>query len=298
MSITINFESQAGKGLDSIEIYRTAGRAVFDYNSPGGPIVTLAQDATSYTDENVELGMVYNYYVCNVKAGQRVYSSPINAAYVYDLGPGPQKLLFGNWNAGYFGKLSEVEFLSKADLDNLLPINITTSPYSWHKFVYDGKILFIPQTSLHGSVSWSVLYSYGLVYGNAKPVQEIITQYGAVRTPCVIRRENDEFIVRCPRLGRDFTKMNSYSTDQVRAGEDFQTYRRLFAGFSNDNLGHVSDLSWVGYRYWFADMTTNISNAYYSWDVDSVSNMRCEQSTAWLPVLELVPKSIAPQPLS
>lgn len=83
-------------------------------------------------------------------------------------GPGPQttdkyyKRADGK-ESGFFGTLNASEVASADDLKTLTGWNVTAP--TWMKFILDGKILFIPTTTLVDGIARSTMYQKGLVYG-------------------------------------------------------------------------------------------------------------------------------------
>lgn len=88
-----------------------------------------------------------------------------------DSGPGPKTLLRGNEDAGYFGTVSEAEFYDMYDLAAVLPLSATLYAYDpafgyhWLKFMFKGKVLFIPSNPLYNQASWNIVYNAGYMYG-------------------------------------------------------------------------------------------------------------------------------------
>lgn len=90
--------------------------------------------------------------------------------YYPDSGPGPKSLVAGDATNGYFGKFSTDELFTSAQiLQMLYPdrtdfTGVVMNNISWLKFVYLGKILYIPTTNIT-NLTWNEMYLRGLVYG-------------------------------------------------------------------------------------------------------------------------------------
>jgi len=86
---------------------------------------------------------------------------------ILPLGPGPQELIAGTLTYGYFGTLPESELFSAVGLATALGITPGTpvaGAVTWHKFVHESKIKYIPQTQLRHSCSWQAVYNAGCAY--------------------------------------------------------------------------------------------------------------------------------------
>ena len=247
MSILLNWRQQPGQQLDSIEIYRFAPRAVPNPNNLGTPYVVLAGTATSYEDTAVDNYATYQYRVVSVKGTDKVMGLPIIQAYYPQTGPGPQDLLRGDWWNGYFGTLTPEEFfLNAAELNGLMGQSFTNQNVAlWHKFVYKGKILFIPDTPTASGYTYNQMYSYGLVWGtndNGKFTPYNQTARNQYRT---VKKNGYEYVVRLPQCvdGGSFNTYYSSNPTTWTDGEWMNTWVRLFR--MNVTAGYparVSDL--------------------------------------------------------
>lgn len=83
--------------------------------------------------------------------------------------PGPQQVIAGDKNYGFFGEVPVSELWSGDELSNLLDITQGTLQYSnepWLKFVLDGKIIYKSKKTFRHSISWDHLNEKGVVYGD------------------------------------------------------------------------------------------------------------------------------------
>lgn len=86
-----------------------------------------------------------------------------------DLNIGPQKLIAGNMNAGFFGECATKELISGDELAKLVGLTDGVSQFSnepWLKFAYLGNIEFIAKKTFRHSILWSKLAKLNLVYGD------------------------------------------------------------------------------------------------------------------------------------
>lgn len=91
-------------------------------------------------------------------------------------GPGPKELLYGNYYSGYFGKLSPSEFpvtqkifdlLKEDDIEHkLVTLSARHNTIEWHKFIYNGRILYYPRYGFIKNVTPHHLYRKGMLHGD------------------------------------------------------------------------------------------------------------------------------------
>lgn len=85
-------------------------------------------------------------------------------------GPGSKQLLAGNEVYGYFGKVSQAEFGTNAEMwmnafPGMAQSSIPQTNFVWHKFFRNGTVVFLPDRGI-GQASWASLYGIGAVYGD------------------------------------------------------------------------------------------------------------------------------------
>lgn len=211
-------------GADSRKVYRSLTK--INQGNLGTPLATLAGNALTYTDNTVQRGVTYHYVVTTVVGTDEAPSAEYIIAYIPYTGPGPQTLLRGTWEYGYFGRIpledlfSSVEFVAACDMTGLCTPNAVTGNY-WHKIVYKGKILFFPNNHIANSLTFTTLYQRSLVYGalpNASWPPAIKTALGTIDQNKVISSMTHKFVVRLPT-----TRSNMLSTSvtvaDLRGGE-------------------------------------------------------------------------------
>lgn len=300
MSISINWQSQANKDIDAIEIYRIVGATgSINVNALPAPIATLSKDATSYVDVNVVDQNVYRYWIAAVKGTERTLNFPITQGFFLNMGPGPRELKRGTWQRGWFGKVSNAEMFTAPDIRGLVSklTMFSWNPDYWDKFIYNGKILFIPNKSM-GYTTLQALYQAGIVFGVDNGGYITPNGVNATNQLTKIRKGDFEFIIRLPRLsdGMGYVNTGSY------VGEVRSTIARMMEG-KGSNYNNVIDGK-MDYRKttsdsvsssqregsWCANPYSNSSNFAY-WDGNSP-----EYNTAYgvtgnypfIPVFELV----------
>lgn len=122
-------------------------------------------------------------------------------------GPGPITLISGTEAAGYFGLVSPTDVFYQTDmaLATKLTSGVPSSPkvptFGWWKFIYAGKIYFMPNDMIRDNVSWTDIYNAGLVYGvdgNGKyPTATPTNQYTTVSSVDTKNRANT-YLVQLP----------------------------------------------------------------------------------------------------
>lgn len=290
MSITLNWKLPAGITLDNVVIYRDV--TPLNKNSLPAPLVTLPGNSITYVDNTLTSDKVYYYIVSFVKGADVSYSGNYEMGYFSDLGPGPSKLLMGNWTYGYFGEMTPAEFMTAADLKAQLgnPNFSFTEPSSWHKFVYKGKILFIPGSTLVASVTWNALYLAGLIFGT----NDTGTFPAAVAKPTPVNQNRRvivkgyELIVRSPKVGEDLTTTVVIATPDPYS-EGMQTIGRMAIypqGATTRTFWQFSDMNLSGITGWTQNASVSGYYARFS-NANTLTHDAPTASQGWTPVLEL-----------
>lgn len=238
MTIRLSWPSQASKALTSIEIYRKVGHsATLDINNPGTPTATVAGDATQYVEDvaNLTEKTVYTYWIAAVKGTERLFSAPIVQGFFLDTGPGPQKLLMGDWYAGYFGVVSNQELAAREDIigagGGLTAAQAAQYKYAqnwWYKFVYKGRIVYYPNVRT-GYAAYADTYNAGMAYGidGVGPIVPTgANPTAGVPQTAMFTKNGYKYRVRLP-YGLDYS-VSVASTDYDN-GEFRNTFARLFA---------------------------------------------------------------------
>lgn len=175
MSVKLDWLNPNGTRAKELRLYRSL--TPITESNPGTLIATLAKDAITYTDVTAPAQTTLNYQLRYIANDNTEYPCDPRSYGHYPLGtgPGPQTLLRGDWNWGYFGTVPVEEFYTADELREALGTNdispaptivLTNAlmPY-WHKYAYKGKILFIPPGDLFNNVTWAAIYNKGYMYG-------------------------------------------------------------------------------------------------------------------------------------
>jgi hypothetical protein len=210
-------------GAESRKVYRSLTK--IDQGNLGTPLVTLPGTALTYTDTTVQRGVTYHYVVTSVVGTDEAPSAEFIIAYIPYTGPGPQTLIRGTWDYGYFGRVAMEDIFSQQELFNAcgLPSSgtINNAANYWHKVVHKGKILFFANNHLASALSFANIYNAGCVYGN-RPSAEwpaaIKTQLGTVEQNKIVSSSIHKFYVRLP-TSRGVMSSTSTASIDLRGGE-------------------------------------------------------------------------------
>lgn len=300
MGIKLKWDSQTDQHLDSVEIYRSD--KPIDPNSPGTPVATLAGDAVAWEDTNVRVGNTYYYSVAVVKGSNRSFAANQTQGYYSNLGPGPSKVIRGDWLRGYFGEIAPTEWATvtdvtdkiKAQLKSVVGITLAVNTTDiWYKFVYKGKILIIPNRQLITSSNWQNGYNAGFIYGTNDFGKTPTGDAGNVNQLTIIEVSGQRYIARAIRLSdKPFTQ---YLTDAAdfNDSEWKGTYARLRVDPTaltdatiQPRLSDAASINGTGSAH-MADTTklATVSNT----APETLTSAVKTGSINWMVVLELIP---------
>ncbi|ANZ48726.1 putative virion structural protein [Erwinia phage vB_EamM_ChrisDB] len=237
MTIRLSWPTQVDKALTGIEIYRKTGwDATIDVYNPGVPLATLAGNATEFVENvaNLTSKTIYKYWVAAVKGTERLFSQPITQGFYLDTGPGPQTLKRGDWYAGYFGTLTNAEFFNTTEIKQLLPAArgnlFQYDPQLWYKFVYKGRIIFVPSSRHATGYSFINAYAQGMAYGTDDNGVIVPSGAAATKQDAKISKDGRTYRIRLP-YALDYAAAIGSSGD-YNSGEWRNTMGRMFTGAS------------------------------------------------------------------
>lgn len=112
-------------------------------------------------------------------------------------GPGSKKLVQGTLTLGYFGIVTQEEFIDRDTLRSLGPASLNAyniGTMTWHKFAYKGRIIYIPRSPIAQNAKWLDLYNAGMIYGvrgsGTPPLPTGVTGVDQLATTVVYTNEN------------------------------------------------------------------------------------------------------------
>jgi len=150
----------------TVNIYR--GDAELDRANLSNPVATLSNGETTWRDNNVVRGKFYYYVFETVLGTDKVSTINFRIQATVRRGAGPSAIQMGDGDYGYYGSIESSEFINGTDLAGRLGFSggaSTTNVITWHKWVRNGKILYVPNGPLRSAISWKMLYEAGLVFG-------------------------------------------------------------------------------------------------------------------------------------
>lgn len=189
--------------VDAFRLYRS-DTPIPDTPLPA-PLVQVSGTTFTYTDNTVVRNKTYYYRVGVVVGTEETLSSNVALAFMPYTGPGPQKLLRGDWASGFFGKLTIDEMFNQTDILLQMASGFASSGgmSGWNKHVYQGKILFYPDSALTAGMTWQQIYTKGLMYGNTPQADWpawVKTTYGIVPQGVIVQRGEHQFVCRTPMI--------------------------------------------------------------------------------------------------
>lgn len=225
-------------------------------------LATLPQGANSYEDSAVVKGQLYYYRLEVFKGTDKYLGNQVAITALAYTGPGPQTLLRGDFERGWFGEVSPSllfngdELALRAGLASAgSVINVNTN---WLKFAHKGKILFMPKLPIRYQVSWNQVLAAGCVYGNDSEVPNPLPS-GAVITPQgkILEVNGDRFLVRLPKGAKTnpaVLVMVSNHIDVTNGGADGSEWNDCMLSICNTvpasqtwgNLDNIPDYDLVG----------------------------------------------------
>lgn len=186
-------------GEEGTRIYKSS--AFISNAALGTALVTLPPGASSYADTAVVRDQMYHYRIEIFKGTDVVLSQDIAAQAIAYTGPGPQELIAGDFERGYFGLVEAYNFIGYEALATAVAAPNTGSNYAqalpkWLKFAHKGKILFVAMQPVRMNVTWLSLYNLGLVYGVDGTGTPGITGLAGVNQKKIVSIEGNNFLVR------------------------------------------------------------------------------------------------------
>lgn len=189
-----------------VKIYR--GTSELQRGALGTALVTLTEGQTSWVDTTAAAGVQY-YYVYEIISAtnplEKITSRNFKTMDGKQRGPGPQTLVVGTLELGYYGTVVSSDFFSREYLLNQYSLGVraaaTTEQVNvWHKFVRNNKVLYVPDLPIGFNITWLDLYSAGLVFGydgdgKGDPANLPTPRVNQLKT---LNLGDSQFIVRLP----------------------------------------------------------------------------------------------------
>lgn len=318
MSVKLDWKNPNTAISKGVRIYRSL--ALITELNVGDLLATLPGDALTYTDVTAPMNTVIYYQLVFVGLDDQLVpcGSQPYGHFPGGTGPGQQSLLRGSWGCGYFGTVPVADIYTPDELRTVLGTAtiagavaaITNAKMTlWHKFVFEGKILFYPQGALISGINWAAIYNKGWIYGIDSNGPGLVTLN--VPTPVnqkvLITKGAFTYRVRTPKgLNKPVDKL--YPTANVLADLIGSEWDSLVSGlyssghilaFNIAGVGRLESLVGVTATVEFNNLFsltqhvvaangTPHSRGYTNIpDQDSISGGGSGSNTYWAPVLQL-----------
>ena len=219
-------------------------------------------------------------------------------------GPGPKKLLFGDTNAGYFGRVTEAEMFNKVYIYNKLmsalpnPVGrvMTTDTIFYFKFFYKNRFVFIPSVPIISNVSWSEVYQMGAVYSPTQEVHQRPTGIAEVKQTSLLRAvEGNTTWLLSPRLPMVNTvdPVASVAYNSPTVGGEFWDLVRHVSTRGAYSTGTWDQFDTIGYAnseelVQNSTLDNRVHAVTPNYRVGNVADKITARASYWRPVLELV----------
>ncbi|ANZ48731.1 putative virion structural protein [Erwinia phage vB_EamM_ChrisDB] len=150
---------------NSIAIYR--GDAELNPAALPTPLVVLTNGETTWTDATADYGKTFYYILGTRTANDEVLTASQKILVADNRGIGPSILKFGDDNLGYYGTVLSSDFVGFPDLQAVAAVTMSTLTWNpvWHKFVRNGKIIYVPDGVPPDFYTWQQIYQFGFMYG-------------------------------------------------------------------------------------------------------------------------------------
>ena len=301
MSIKVEWDDP-NSNSEEYYVYR-ATAPIVDGSLPA-PLVTIPSGTKTYMDLTAVRNTLY-YYRIGSKVGTNInLSANKPLAYVPNVGPGPQSLIRGDWNLGYFGKMGINDLFVPGDLKDqfglgggvFVPGNPAADMY-WLKMAYRGKVVYVASHPLVINITWESIYRAGLVYGNSPSADWPAypkTAFGIIPQGVTLTRGQDQFLCRIPtsrvagNTGTTPADLIGGEHDQLVMAPFWNTINNLtpyrFDDLNGAGQSFTQDFNPVG-----ANATIIRGNTGNGVDAQSTSVVTATVVTqGWRPLLELV----------
>lgn len=313
MSIKLDWTNPNTAVTKEIRVYRSLSK-ITDL-ALSTLVATLSASAVTYTDAEAPLNTVVHYQLVFVGLDDQLFpfGSQAHGHFPNGTGPGQQTMITGSWEAGYFGTVPTSQIYTPDELRtelNTASIAGSTVGASnaqmtlWHKFVYDGKIVFYPQGYLIGGIRWSSIYNKGWMHGIDGPGPRPMTSNAPadVNQKVLLTKSGFTYRVRTPKglnkpVGQVWTGANN--DDYLRGSEwDSLLSACRLSGHSRPfnvaGLGRLKDISagieltmWMSITQHAAVATDVAHSRGSSGVVDANGITASGYGALWMPVLQL-----------
>lgn len=146
-------------------IYRS--HSPMDVDNLPEPIANLERNSTEYIDKDRVIGETLYYRVSAWIDGYEAISDEV-VIEVKGI-PGPQSLMAGDLETGFYGEVGPDDFISYGALSTLVGLSAGTlhnhDESLWLKFSMDGSPVYVAKQSIRHTISWNHINAQNLVFG-------------------------------------------------------------------------------------------------------------------------------------
>lgn len=313
MSIKIEWTPMGGVP-DTLTLYWS--NAPFTVSTLPTDKFVVPNSATSYTDTTVPVNSVRYYLLEAVKAGANTqYSQCMLYGNYPNTGPGRSSILRGDWITGYFGIVPSADMMTVSQLrtavgaTSLGTAATDASVVGYHKFINDGKIIFIPTAAMTtiNTVTWTQIYNLGLAFGVDGPGEAPFPLIDSRWVPPITAAVNqlkkvtigtNQFIVRLPKASTLPTNTAVPTTASGPKSEWWNTICNMTFTLANQTAEGLSPYRWgdlaLMHPYAATQHFNGTTNAAISASTADQFGYRSLTGAAnaafvqWVPVLELI----------
>jgi hypothetical protein len=258
------------------------------------PVAVLPKGANSWEDTDVAQGQYYHYRLEVFKGEQKFLGINTPVLTQVSTGPGPQAILRGDWERGFFGEVTPAEFVDHSEIVLLCGLSSVGANISgsipWIKCARKGKVLMYPKLPIRSTISWQQLYDKGLVFGrdNNGPVgsvnQNTIIEVKGFRYRVRLMKALADGVDQAASVSGTDTEWHDIVLSLLATVPAEQTWGNL-ANYTEAQLGINSSIRWMQ-ELNVAGTATFYRNA--SLAVATAGVTSAGAGYVWQPVLELV----------
>lgn len=233
--LTLFWQNPNTFNCDEIKVYRASSK-----EGELSLIATLPPESTEYTDNPPLINYVYWYKIVFTHEYMDDAESLVfpMGYFPSGTGPGPQELLRGSWELGYFGEVNTGLLPSYKDIRigfKTMTSYPGTFPTTWHKCVAQGNIIYIPDCSL--ATPYSFISAYNKFFPVADAVTDVINE---------VTKDGYLFSARPPYLSKNrrnqkvgFESENLISDSEITKWSEMAAVCSVFYGDMPGGLGGI-----------------------------------------------------------
>lgn len=229
MSLVINWK--ASTGADKYRIYRSNKK----FTNSTLPTDIVEVDKTTLSKEYLDAvrNTTYWFMISSVDVnGIETLGTPFPVGYFPETGPGPQTILRGDWEFGFFGEVNVTDVLTRAQIVATIALTgktLTLNPTLYDKYlkvIVAGKILFIPNNYI----------SYNSISASTEATDYVKTHgIEVTRANSLIMTSNGwDYMYRLPNASKDPAKYFASAVLDFNSDDYIGSEAAMLAGLFNN----------------------------------------------------------------